>query len=202
MTRMSEPNAVIDPAMLSNSAGLLVGSRLARAVHAPQTIVRAAVLFGLGGCVIPPDLSVDNQDAGQNSPPAILSVRADDSELAEPGPVRFDRGDQSVNVELIDTDVNDVLFIRMFVDYNPNDPINFRAACIAPPDGKPVRSATCNAGGVCRLEDIGATKDLQLQIMVFDREPLDDPPFQDMPPNTGGLKTSRFYFLQCQEPML
>lgn len=154
--------------------------------------------LGLGACVIPPSLSVDTQDAGVNSPPAILAVRSDESELPEPGPVVFDRGAGSFVAEVVDTDVEDTLYVRAFVDYTIDRPVNARVLCTAPPEGKAVRTVTCDTGALCLLDDVGQTRNMQ--ILVFDREPLEsgDPAFQAMPP--GGLKTGRFYFLTCQEP--
>lgn len=199
MTRMSEPRTTAAPRSSGNTARSLGGSPLARALHAPCSLVRFAVLsIGLGACVFPPDLSVENQDAGVNSPPAILAIRADDSELPEPGPVLFDRGAGTFNAELIDTDVGDTLFVRAFVDYTLEAPVNARVLCTAPPEGKPVRTVTCDTNALCLPADVGQTRNLH--IVVFDREPLEsgDPPFQAMEP--PGLKTGRFYFLQCAEP--
>jgi hypothetical protein len=149
--------------------------------------------------VIPPSLSVDNQDAGVNSPPAILAVRSNDSgELPEPGPVVFDRGAGTMTVDLVDTDVNDALTIRVFVDYTIDHPSAHRVECTVPSNATPYRTATCNTNALCLLEDVDVTRDMH--IMVFDRPPLEagDPPFQQMP--AGGLSTNRFYFLTCKEP--
>ena len=51
------------------------------------------------GCVIPPSLSVDTTDAGANSAPAIISVRADSVELPEFSVVNFERGSYDVTAE-------------------------------------------------------------------------------------------------------
>lgn len=153
----------------------------------------------LVGCVIPPSLTI-SEDAGINSPPAILSVISDQQALPEPGPVVFDVGPTAgdLSVSLIDTDTQDTLYVRIFVDYNLPNQLDARAKCTAPPNMKPNRTATCHLNALCQANDIGVQR--SMTIVVFDREPLDpgqgDPPFQAMPP--GGLSTSRFYFLKCQ----
>jgi hypothetical protein len=178
------------------------GSVVARAVHEWPTLVRTAVVFSLlaGGCVIPPSLSVGNQDAGVNSPPAFLGIRTDDQELPEPGPVIFDRGEGTFNAELIDTDVDDELFVRVFVNYTIDDPTPARVSCTAPANQKPTRTATCVTNALCLLSDTVGDQTFNMHIVVFDREPLEgvDPQHQAMP--EGGLSTSRFYFLKCKEP--
>ncbi len=148
------------------------------------------------GCVIPPSLSVDNQDAGVNSPPAIVSVRSDQQELDEPGPVLFDQGTGSLNLTLLDTDVNDTLYVRVFVNYYPLDPTPARAQCVAAAAMTAQRSATCDLTGLCQNADVGQT--VGMQVVVFDRQPLDSgsPTFKAMP--MGGLSTDRFYYLKCQ----
>ena len=151
--------------------------------------------------MIPPDLSVGNQDAGVNSPPAILSVRSDDQELTEPSSVTFVQGPGGmINVELIDTDVNDELFVKVFVDYRIDHQTAPRVECKAPANGKPERSVACSTGALCLPEDVADPEDNRMQIMVFDREPLEagNPAFQEMP--QGGLSTNRFYFLNCVAP--
>jgi hypothetical protein len=176
---------------------------MARVVHGSRSAVRPnlSIILALlgatgGGCVIPPSLEVDNQDAGVNSPPAILAVRSDDQELPEPGPVLLDLGSGSLNLQLIDTDVNDTLYVRIFVDYTIDVPTPARANCTATPTGNALRTVTCDLGALCQPVDVGPTR--LMSIRVFDREPLEagDPMFQAMPP--GGLKTGQFFQLQCK----
>ncbi|HET7502601.1 MAG TPA: hypothetical protein VFK02_16385 [Kofleriaceae bacterium] len=153
----------------------------------------------LAGCVIPPSLST-GEDAGVNSPPAITSVTSDQQALPEPGPVLFDVGPTAgdVRVSLIDTDLNDTLYVRIFVDYNLPNRLDARAKCMAPPGISPMRQTTCHLNALCANEDVGVQR--SMTIVVFDREPLPpgdgEPPFQAMP--VGGWSTSRFYFLKCQ----
>lgn len=178
---------------------------MARTVHAAFWIVRFSVPMAsmqLAGCVIPPSLSVDNTDGGVNSPPAILSVTSDQQALAEPGPVVFDMGATAgdLNVRVIDTDTQDQLFVRIFVDYNTPNRLDARARCTAPPSSKAERTATCKLNSLCVTEDLGVQRNMT--VVVFDRDPLPpgdgEPAFQAMP--SGGLSTQRFYFLKCQPP--
>jgi hypothetical protein len=161
-----------------------------------------SLLAGSAGCLIPPSLEVDNGDAGVNSPPAIMSVTSDRQALAEPGPVLFDMGATAgdLNISLVDTDVQDTLQVRIFVDYNSPNRLDARARCTAPPSTMPTRTATCKLNSLCVPEDVGVQRNMT--IMVFDRPLLPpgegEPPFQAMEP--GGLSTSRFYFLKCQPP--
>jgi hypothetical protein len=202
MTRMSEP--VVTNASRSgvNPLESHEGSRLAHPVHGSRAnlVMRVVLPLGLGGCIFPPQLEVENLDAGINSPPAITAVRSDDSELPEPGPVVFNRGDGSINVELIDTDLTDTLFVRAFIDYsigsNETAP---RVVCTSAPNNDARRTATCNASALCLPGDVGVRRNMH--IAVFDREPLEGeaPQFQAMPP--GGLSTNRFYFLECQDAL-
>jgi hypothetical protein len=197
---MSEPSDSHEVQITCNPAGLHGGSPLARALHVRGLLVRSvAIASALGGCVIPPSLSVDNQDAGVNSPPAILALRSDNSgELPEPGPVIFDVNRGTLTADVIDTDIQDTLFVHVFFEYKIGHETSPRAKCTAPPNGKAERTATCDIHSVCLDEDVGdELTEHNIQIMVFDREPLDSgtPLFQTMPP--PGLATSRFYFLKC-----
>jgi len=204
MTRMSEPDAVRLAEITHNHARSQVPSPLAHGVHDVAALVERLsllALFGLaGGCVIPPSLSVDNQDGGVNSPPAILAVRTDQQELPEPGPVIFDRGITAgkINMTLLDTDVEDTLFVRIFLDYSVTNANPARVTCTAPPPTPRAaqRSITCDATSLCPPMGDGP---FNMSVVVFDREPLDSgtPAYQAMPP--GGLKTSVFYFLKCQD---
>src|SRR4051794_12317445 len=133
MTQMSES---VDPdpsSIRSNIVDLRRGSSLARAVHIVlgEVFRLSPLVISLGGCVIPPNISVGDQDAGVNSPPAIVAVRSDVEELANPGPVVFDVGPSAGNltIDLVDTDTADTLYVRVFVDYNRPSVQPARATC-------------------------------------------------------------------------
>ena len=152
-------------------------------------------------CVVPPPLALDLPDAGFNAPPVILSIRDEAAkELTEPGPVLLPRGDGTVSLTMLETDVTDDSYIRVFVDYGRPDPTPARAACKAASAGQAKRTVSCDVGGVCQQTDIGNERLLWFE--VFDREPLDTglPRFRALPP--GGLSTRWQFFLQCQEPQI
>ncbi len=204
---MSEPHAVASGEITRIYAGIQGHVPVAHGVHEVWWLVVRMLFAGslvLGGCVIPPSLSVGNEDAGVNSPPAILAVRTDQQELPEPGPVIFDRGPTAglVSATLLDTDLEDTLYVHVFVDYTVADPKPPRVTCTAPPPTPRTaqRSVSCNMTPLCQVGEVGLAEALDMTIVVFDREPLESgtPAYQAMPP--GGLKTSLFYFLKCQEP--
>lgn len=199
---MSEPSLGPTPDPETMSARSQGGSALARPLHTTRMLVRPTViaLLALGGCVIPPSLSVENQDAGINSPPAILAVRSDQMELPEPGPVTFERGTGMLTLTLLDTDVDDTLYVRLYVGYTVADPTPARSTCTAPVNGATQRSASCDLTALCQAEDVGA--DRLMQVHVFDRQVLEagTPAFKAMPP--GGLTTSRIYQMTCEDMSL
>ena len=196
---MSESHAQTDRDFAANPARYLVVSPVARAVHDVDVPVGVLMSLLVAGCVIPPSLSVDNQDAGVNSPPTIMAVRSDIEAYSEPGPITLTPGEGTLNVQLLDTDIIDTLYVRMFVEYTVDSPKAARSTCTAAPVESAKRSVTCDVRAVCLPEDVTttATKPLAMSILVFDRQPLEsgDPPFQAMP--EGGLSTSRFFFLTC-----
>lgn len=204
MTRMSDHDPGKAPHLAAIPATSQGGSTLARPLHAWRSLVVIAALLPLfaaaSGCVIPPSLSVENQDAGVNSPPAILAVRSDQQELPEPGPVTFERGTGMLTLTLLDTDVDDTLFVRIYVDYTVADPTPARATCTAPVNGATQRSASCDLAALCQVEDINT--DRLMQVHVFDRQVLEagTPAFKAMPP--GGLTTSRIYQMTCEDMTL
>jgi hypothetical protein len=208
MTRMSDPRSIFYPDLTGNYLQSQDGSRLARRVHVTRSIVGTALslmslmslmlLLTLVGCVIPPSLRI--ADEAVNSPPAILSITSDQLELAEPKPVFVERGETAGNlsVSLIDTDLGDTLFVRIFVDYNLPDRLPARVTCVAAPNEDAFRTVTCNMAGLCAMADIGVQRNMT--IVVFDRRPDDtgaDPQHMDA---DDGRSTGRFYFLSCQLP--
>ncbi len=206
MTRMSDSHAHTTSGSPRICAEPLERSALARAVHDSRELVRLAPFLLAGflmGCVIPPDLSVSDGDAGVNSPPAILAVRSDLAELPEGNAFVYERGPGSLNVTLYDTDVSDTLYVRVFVDYDFADPTNARSTCTAactPPCTTVQRSTTCDLAALCTSDDVTSAEELFMAVQVFDREPLEfgSPRFKAMPP--GGLTTSKSYKLTCVEP--
>lgn len=196
MTQMSDPHDHVSADFGPNSARRRGRTGVARALH-DRGVLRALALSTMfAGCVIPPSLSVDTTDAGANAAPAIVSLRADNVELPELSTVTFEQGMGTIIATFHDTDLDDTLYGKVFVDYSSNDPTPARASCVSA--GTTVeRTCTLPLTGLCQNDDIGATR--VMQVMVFDREVLEtgvQPLFQAMPP--GGLSTSRVYFLKCQ----
>lgn len=170
---------------------------MARPLHGGGVPVGLLVALMLVGCVIPPSLSVDTTDAGANSAPAIISVRAV-AELPEYARVTFEKGvDETLNLTVHDTDLDDELFCKVFVEYRPDDPTPPRAT--SETAGSTVtRSCTLSIAGLCQSADIGVER--LMQVYVFDRQIIEGetPLFQAM--SSGGLSASRTYFLRCVEP--
>jgi hypothetical protein len=194
MTRMSEPRrrSIADAARKSPRRLRL--RLLARALHVLPALV-------LVGCILPPSLSVDNQDAGVDSPPAITSVVSNTQELQEPGPVEFVVGPvqgQTMDLTLIDSDVTDTLYIRVFVNYFATQPTPPRATCSASPTGSPIRTTTCDLSTLCDTSFSG-NSNVWMEIAVFDRAVLDSgtPAYKA---TDGGLSTDRTYNLLCEQP--
>ena len=210
MTAVSEHDCARSGDSHANRTESPRSPRVARTLHAALAVVLRATLVVAAcsavGCVLPPSLSVGG-DAGVDSPPAITSVRSNDQELAQPGPVFFDEGAGAgtLDLTLLDTDIGDTLYVRIFVGYN--DPILGatpgvpaftapRSECVGAQSNTAVRSTECDLTGLCLPEDVNATR--SMLIVVFDRQPLSsgDPPYMA---TTGGESTSRFYYLQCQQ---
>ncbi len=172
-------------------------------VHGGRAFVRlVGFMLFTTGCVLPPSLSVDESDAGMNSPPAITAVRSSDQELPEPGPVVFETGINAgmMSISLVDTDVNDTLYVSLFVDYFVSSPTPPRATCTAAPTGTSQRTATCDLTALCTEFDVQHPGRF-LTVQVFDRELAESgPPRFKLMKGDGGMTTSRSYLLNCQGP--
>ena len=203
MTEMSEPHGRRGGEIERKSPRSLERFALARPVHGVGSLVLASPLLLalltllIAGCILPPSLSTGDQDAGVNSPPAIIAVRTEAADLFEPGPIALIRNRGTLSLELLDTDVDDPLVVRVFIDYTIEDETPHRTQCTVPISGTPRRNVTCSASPICQTVDIGKRRNMS--IVVFDRVPLESgaPEYQAMPP--GGLSTSRFFFADCAE---
>lgn len=185
---------------------------VARVVHGVPTVVRgpllllALPLWLAAGCVIPPSLTVDNQDAGINSPPAVTAVRYDRKQYREPGPINVVRG-QTVSgplqVEALDSDPSDSLYVRIFVNYEVDVPTPPRSSCVAgaAATGSVTRSCSADLKALCLPADAAKPDTTLMTVRVFDREPLavGDPPFVTMA-DPAGLSTAETFHLVCTEP--
>ncbi|HEX7699869.1 MAG TPA: hypothetical protein VF403_04080, partial [Kofleriaceae bacterium] len=112
---------------------------MARALHQRARVWAVITSVLLAGCIIPPSLSQDVQDAGIDSPPSITSARSDLLELVEPGPYLFptapDAQNETINLTLLDTDLEDKLYVRIYVDYMVSAPTAPRSTCSAVANG-------------------------------------------------------------------
>nr|HEX4313411.1 hypothetical protein [Kofleriaceae bacterium] len=202
MTKMSEPRSVTCGKNAPNRAQLLRESCVVRRVHRSAPVLYLVIALGLllAACVIPPSLSVDTgSDSLPDSPPAITSISADQQTLVEPGLVVFGVNQQSTAiVSVTDTDIDDPIHVRWFVDYSVDNPLPPRVQCDAAPNGEASRTASCLLNTVCVQNDIG--KQHLLEVAVFDRDLADgsgEPLFQFMA-GSGGMTTNEIFQLQCQ----
>ncbi|HTM23045.1 MAG TPA: hypothetical protein VL172_21140 [Kofleriaceae bacterium] len=145
-------------------------------------------------CVIPPPGDFASGDAGPSAPPVLLSAAPE--EFAFPGVMTLDRGDQRrLILTLRDVDVDDTLFVRLFVDYGLPNQENSLSSCTALPTGEQTRVADCSTAQLC--EPITDTAEHYLEAVVADREFLDegDPPFRALPET--GASSARGWIMQC-----
>ncbi|HEY4055834.1 MAG TPA: hypothetical protein VGM39_04470 [Kofleriaceae bacterium] len=153
----------------------------------------------VSGCVFPPDLSVDTSDGGVNSPPAIMSISADEQVLSDSGTVTFTRGanDPQMVLGLLDNDVNDTLYVGIYINYTVQFPEPARATRDCPTSGQRTRTCTIPIAGLCPAVGNG----FAMTVQVFDRPLAEDnsvPLYKAMIANSGGLTTNRSYTLNCQ----
>lgn len=197
MTQMSDFHASPCPAASPNRATRQVRRHVARPLHGVSPAVPVLVFASLlAGCILPPSLSSGTQDAGQNSPPSIVSVQIDLQQLPDYSTITEEMSTNDTMVlTVLDTDVGDTLYVGLFVNYTSGNPTPARLTCTAPQSGLPERSASCSLDGVCEMQDVNQTVDLD--VVVFDRMPLDtgQPRYMAMP--SDGLSASFLYKLNC-----
>jgi hypothetical protein len=196
---MSDLHPPFPPAVRSKPSTFLDGSRVARTLHGSPTAVVAVVLaLMLTGCIIPPSLSSGTPDAGQDSPPAIVSVEVRQQVLPQFSNITLQMQDtnSTMLLGLLDPDIDDILYVSMFVDYDPLNPMPPRATCTTAPSEAPLRiSPPCVIAGICEMQDVNVNR--ELEIVVFDRVPLDDGKYMTLP--QGGLSATRIYTLKCAQ---
>lgn len=164
-------------------------------------VVRALTLTSLAAapaCVVPPPIDVEATDAGVNAPPVIIAASDDTGvNLLPPATLTLNRLDPGqLDVTVYDVDTDDELTLQFFVDYDRQDPITLppRVTCPVPPPAtpSPTRTATCSAN-VCLAED-GSHR---LEIEVYDRHPITEPPYRLMPEGENGLFSTWTLDLVC-----
>lgn len=183
MTPVPQSAPTGSPFTGANPARSWGNGRLARTLLARTFVIvaHAATLVAptlLWGCVVPPPLRNEGDpDAGVNQPPALRAVRTSaGDELTRPGPHELVVGVGELRVTASDTDRDDTLYVRMYVDYGLPSPTAARAECRAAPGATPTteRTLSCSLLGVCtdELAD-GALHIFELDL--YDREPASSP---------------------------
>jgi hypothetical protein len=126
------------------------------------------------GCVVPVPLELETADAGPTALPELVSAAP--GEFDFPGPLTLDHGDQRrMSLTVRDRDLEDTLYVRMYVDYGLATQTNFVSDCVAVPSGALTRIADCSTSAICN--SVVDTDKHVLQAMVADREflPTSDP---------------------------
>jgi hypothetical protein len=137
-------------------------------------------------CVIPPNLAPDDGDAGPSSPPVILEA-GPAPDFSFPGPMQLQRPDtRELSLIVRDQDVDDVLYLRLYVDYERPSPTPAWAECQAAPTGDPTRVAICPVSALCNPIQPNDPGDHYLDVMVADR-----PFISDVDPAAVGQKPYR-----------
>lgn len=181
--------------------------RLLGVAGMPAVALALALSAGTG-CVIPPDLEPDDGDAGPSATPVIVEAGpAPDFSL--PGPIVLDRSDpRRLSLILRDTDVNDVLYVRLYVDYNRPVPTPAWAECQAAPTGDPVRIAECPVSALCTPIGETDTENHVLEAMVADRPFISDgdpaavgqPPYRALDDATRASSSLGAWLMRCELP--
>jgi hypothetical protein len=190
-----------------NGAGSFGRAAVARCVHscAPVMLIVLAAMLA-GGCP-PPPLSLDEPDARGNQVPGIVSVRGDDGEEFTVGiPNQVIRTLSTMDLTLVDPDLEDTLYVRAFFDYTEADGMatpRRSGVDVAPSEPRSLtRTVTCNLSSFCRSGD-DQNGPHRMDIVVSDRRPDDDGvlaplTYFDVPP--PGLQARRTYLVTCVEP--
>jgi hypothetical protein len=112
---------------------------------------------------------------------------------------------RSFSLTLRDEDVDELLFVRMYVDYQPGAPTNFVSDCTAVATGMAERQATCPAERLCDDIPNTDTESHPLDVMVSDHQflPSGDPAAVGQPAfravAPGGTPTIRTWLLKCED---
>jgi hypothetical protein len=147
-------------------------------------------------CVIPPPGDFAEGDAGPSSPPVLVSVSP--PEFAPPVMVVEPDDQRRLLLTLRDVDVDDQLFVRIYIDYGvtaENSPVGF---CNALPSGEQTRVADCSAANLCNL--ILDTEEHLLEVVVADLQFLNEgePAFRALPETAAS--SIRGWSMRCTTP--
>ena len=170
-----------------------------------------AIATSTGACIIPPDLepAADVPDAGPSSPPVILSA-SPAPDFSFPGPIQLKRADARIlALEVVDNDLGDSLFVRLYVDYNrapTNAPTPPWADCQSASTNQAVRIINCPTNALCTPIGTEDTNDHVLEALVSDRPFIldSDPqaegqdPFRAVADPVRAAKTLRSWLMNCE----
>lgn len=137
-----------------------------------------AILLGIpvlgSACIFPPELDVATSDAGPGAPPVILSA-GPAPEFTFPGPLVLDRQDtRTLSLTVSDNELDDVIHVRLYIDYDRPNPEPAYAECQAAPTGEITRILACDLTSICNPIADTDQGDHVLEAMVADREFLSD----------------------------
>ena len=159
-------------------------------------------------CIFPPELQVSANDAGPSSPPVITSA-GPAPDFLFPGPVILDRQDsRTLSLTVRDNDVDDVIFVRLYIDYGLPNPEPAFAECQAAATGEAARVVACPVNSLCNPIEDSDTGAHVLEAMVVDRAFLadSDPAAEEQPlyravrEATRVQPTFRSWLMQCNPP--
>lgn len=156
---------------------------MARTLHTMVWMIAGCAAWG---CVVPAPLNIEGSDAGPGSPPVIVASGPAPA-FSLPGPLVLDRSDNPLlSLTVRDNEVDEELFVRLYVDYGINGQRPARSGCVIPPSGQIERVGECSVTPVCGDVPDDDEDEHLLEAMVADRrflEETDRPPEQ--PPQRG-----------------
>lgn len=160
------------------------------------------------GCVLTPPLEVGSADAGVSGAPVILSA-GPAPEFSFPGPLILDRQDnRTLSLTVQDSDIDDVTYVRLYVDYGLPDPQPAYAECQSASTGEINRVVACPVNAVCNPIDATDLGDHVLEAMVADREFIANgdpaaegqPLFRALRDRATAAFSFRSWVLRCNPP--
>jgi len=197
---MSESGRARRASGARKSAQYRVVFTVARHLHVLLFVAIGAQTFissGCSGCVVPPHLDIQSNDAGPDSPPVIVEVR--DTALnprRPPDTITVNAAVPStLGMTLYDTDLTDTLTVQIFVDYDQASPKDAVSNCFGETvtSTPTTRTASCTTAALCAASDAGTTH--RLEIEVYDRDPEPNAPFRD--PTPPGMYSTWTFDLAC-----
>lgn len=187
------------------STGYSMAPRLHRWVRSVFSLCAAGIACTSAACIIPPSLEVEVNDAGVSSPPVVRSA-ASPFEFPGPFTVTREATDVSISLTLRDNDLDDTLFVRLFLDYDPESGAGLISDCVSAPTGERDRVLGCPINTVCSLIEVGDTSLHTLEAMVTDRlwltagdpDAVGQPPLRAVDVNAGAGDSIRGWTMRCE----